>query len=60
MQALADATHHLYWLQHRNKLELDSQVKISKIVLKEPSHDLNLTENRNKHYEATSPLKEEL
>jgi hypothetical protein len=24
MQALADATHHLYWLQHRNKLELDS------------------------------------
>jgi len=60
MQALADATHHLYWLQHRNRLELDSQVKISKIVLKEPSHDLNLNENRDKHFLASSTLKEEL
>jgi hypothetical protein len=41
-------------------LELDSQVKISKINLKDPSHDLNLTENSIKHSEASSNLKQEL
>ena len=58
--ALADATHHLYWLQHRNKIEEESQKKISKIVFIEPSHELNLVENKKKHSDATAALKEEL
>lgn len=50
-QALADALHHLKWLQHRNALEQGSQNKIKQLSIPAPESQVEAEQNAAQHRE---------